>query len=149
MGLTLAVAKLLIAGLGTLAVHASVVLFKGTALLVVLLLRLVQLPGRAGSFVLCAVRAGTTKIVLAVSGAVMEALAMSMAGAASMFSAAVSSDSAAVRSAVEVAKGRPEVLVAAAVELAEHAWEVAMNTAISSAETFFDAVRYVAKNGRA
>jgi hypothetical protein len=41
---------------------------------------------------------------------------------------------------VEVASGRPEVVLNAVTELVEYAWEVAKDTVTTSAESFFDAV---------
>lgn len=147
--MVLAFAKLLITALGALTSYVSVLLFKGTAILVVTVLRLIQLPGCAVSLFLCAFRAGTVKIFAAVFGAAVEVVALAMNGVASLLTPIVSSNSTAVRSIVEAAKGRPEVLLNAAMELFLYAWEVAKNTAISSAESFFDAVRYVFKHARA
>lgn len=144
--MALAFAKLLIVALSTLTSYASIVLFKGTAVLIVLVLRLVLLPGCLVSLFLCAVRAGTVKILSAACAAVAGALALAMDSAASACGAAVSSNSAAVKAVVEVARGRPEALLSATVELSEYAWEVAKNTVWNSTETFFDAVRYVIKH---
>ncbi|KAF0916498.1 hypothetical protein E2562_007578 [Oryza meyeriana var. granulata] len=147
--MALALVKLLITGLSTVIGYASVVVFKGAAVLVVLLLRVIQLPGFVGSLLLAAVRAGVVKAVVAAFAAAGKAVSLAADSATEAWRAAVSSNSTAAAALAQAAMGRPEALLAAAGEVAAFAWEVAKQTASNSTATFLYAVRFVARHARA
>uniref|UniRef100_A0A0E0N6R7 VAN3-binding protein-like auxin canalisation domain-containing protein n=1 Tax=Oryza rufipogon TaxID=4529 RepID=A0A0E0N6R7_ORYRU len=147
--MAVAMAKLLITGLSTAITCSSAVAFKGAAVAVVLLLRLVQLPGQLGCLLLCAIREAVERAVATAFAAAGDAVAAAADAAAGAWRDAAASNGTAVVALVQAAMGRPEALLAAAGEVAAFAWEVAKQTASNSTATFLDAALFVARHARA
>ncbi|EEC77660.1 hypothetical protein OsI_16683 [Oryza sativa Indica Group] len=104
-------AKLFITGLSMTITCSSAVVFKGAAMAVVLLLRLVQLPGYLGYLLIRAIRAAVEGAVVAAFAAARDAVAAAADAAAGWRDAASSNSTAAV-AFMQAAMGRPEALLA-------------------------------------